>query len=161
MSNYEIEGKLKEYGGVADKDIERTCGNCFYYDAENWICNHASNNDSDDWCLKGDAGCWHHMTHDEQKRLKDLIDERCKQDEKRRIAEERENGTGQCAGCPFRKVAIDALLRDMLDEDMKFLRDTAEWLVNHRGMKDTLLVAMMSKRTDDIDKLLSKARGEQ
>ncbi len=108
MSNYEIEDKLKEYGGVADKDIERTCGNCFYYDAENWICNHESNDDSDDWCLKDDAGCWHHMTHDEQKRLKDLIDERCKQDEKRRIAEERENGTGQCAGCPFRE------MRDML-----------------------------------------------
>ncbi len=48
-----------------------------------------------------------------------------------------------------------------LEDDMKFLRSTAEWLANHRGMKNTLLVAAMFNRADEIEKLLSKARGEK
>ena len=49
----------------------------------------------------------------------------------------------------------------MLEEDMKTLRDMAEWLEKMRGMKDTALVRVMFQRADDIEKLLSKARGEK
>ena len=58
-------------------------------------------------------------------------------------------------------MAQSPVMYKSLEEDMKFLRSTAEWLANHRGMKNTLLVAAMFKRADDIEKLLSKARGEK
>ena len=41
------------------------------------------------------------------------------------------------------------------------VRDMAEWLEKMRGMKDTALVRVMFQRADDIEKLLSKARGEK
>jgi len=177
--DFKIEGLMAQYGGEVDKNITRTCGNCCFYDNAIFVCDKSEDIEGQGTIEATTPGCWNHMTNAEQERLKAIVEEDNKQAARRRIAENRQNGTGDCAGCPFRKVAIDALLggkelketlaliaaaqemRDMLDEDMKFLRDTAEWLVNHRGMKDTLLVAMMSKRTDDIDKLLSKARGEQ
>jgi hypothetical protein len=37
--NYEIEKYFTKYGGEADKDVERTCGNCVFYKAEHWKCN--------------------------------------------------------------------------------------------------------------------------
>ncbi len=42
-----------------------------------------------------------------------------------------------------------------LEEDMKFLRSTAKWINN------TAIMEMMFKRADEIEKLLSKARGDE
>lgn len=178
--DFKIEGLMAQCGGEVDKDITRTCGNCCFYDNEIFVCNKSSEDIEGQETIEATTlGCWNHMTKAEQERLKAIVEEDNRQAARRRVAENRQNGTGDCAGCPFRKVAIDALLggkelketlafiaaaqemRDMLDEDMKFLRDTAEWLVNHRGMKGTLLVATMFHRAEEIEKLLSKAKGEE
>lgn len=46
-----------------------------------------------------------------------------------------------------------------LEDDAKSFRETAEWLKKRLG--DMAIVAAMSMRADEIEKLLSKARGEK
>ena len=46
-----------------------------------------------------------------------------------------------------------------LEDDMKSFRETAEWLKKQFG--NIAIVAAMFMRADEIEKLLSKARGEE
>lgn len=72
MSEYKIESILEQFNGEADKGIERTCGNCFYYIEKGDRCIHPSGN-LEDCHRKTDTGCWYHSTHAEHKRLSTLI----------------------------------------------------------------------------------------
>jgi hypothetical protein len=110
--NYEIEKTLAKYGGEADKGVERTCGNCESYIKEHWACGCADAEDND-FHKATDAGCYYHRTTTEQKLLKNIIDERCRLAEQKRIEDNRRNGTGECAGCPFRE------MHDMLQKMAK------------------------------------------
>jgi hypothetical protein len=104
--NYEIERMFAKYGGEADKCVERTCGNCESYIKEHWACGCADAEDNG-FHKATDAGCYYHRTHTEQKLLKNIIDERCRLAEQKRVEDNRMNGTGECAGCPFRKKAME------------------------------------------------------
>ena len=103
--NYIIERYLAERGGEADKGITRTCGNCHFYNADLWTCEHVENADDTSFYKADRAGCYYHCTHTEQNLLKHIIDERCRLAEQKRVEDNRKNGTGDCAGCPFRKEA--------------------------------------------------------
>ena len=111
--NYAIEKYLAERGGKADKDITRTCGNCESYDAEHWQCLCADEEEGT-FRKKKDAGCYYHRTHEENERLKMLVKQRQDETNRLRLEEQRRNGTGDCAGCPFRKMA--AVLEKLLEE---------------------------------------------
>ena len=102
--HYEIERTFAKYGGEADKGVERTCGNCESYIKEHWMCG-CSDAEDNDFHNATDAGCYYHRTHTEQKLLKNIIDERSRLAEQKRVEDNRRNGTGDCAGCPFRKEA--------------------------------------------------------
>ena len=141
--NYEIERTFAEYGGEADKSVERTCGNCKSYIKEHWACGCADAEDSD-FHKATDAGCYYHRTPTEQKLLKHIIDERCRLAEQKRIEDNRKNGTGECAGCPFRE------MRDMLQKVI--------WLDVLAGYWD---VKNDCSLRESIKKLLAEARGEE
>ena len=100
--NYEIEKYLAQYGGEADKDIARTCGNCCAYDSVIAICNR--DDEPEDTIEATEQGCWYHKTHDEQKRLEELVKQHQDEADRLRLEEQRRNGTGDCAGCPFREM---------------------------------------------------------
>lgn len=112
--NYAIERYLAERGGEADKNIVRTCGNCCAYDSVIAICNRDRDDEPEDTIEDTQQGCWYHMTHDEQKRLEELVKQRQDEADRLRLAEQRRNGTGECEGCPFRKMA--AVLEKLLEE---------------------------------------------
>lgn len=59
------------------------------------------------------------------------------------------------------KLEMASVSYKSLEEEKDFLRNSAEWLSKMRGMKDTLLVATMFHRAEKIEKLLSKAKGEE
>ena len=99
---YDIERCLSMFAAEADKDVVRTCGNCCRYDAEHWLCSNEKAEDND-WHFKEDEGCYYHRTACEQRRLGVLIGEKHDRAERQRISEERETGSGQCEGCPFRE----------------------------------------------------------
>jgi hypothetical protein len=101
--NYAIEKHLAVYGGEADKDITRTCGNCESYDAEHWQCLCADEEEGT-FHKKKDDGCYYHRTHAENERLKMLVKQRQDEANRLRLAEQRRNGTGECEGCPFREM---------------------------------------------------------
>lgn len=105
--SYEIEKMLAKYGWEADKGIERTCGNCIYYDAEAFRCYNASIDDETGFYKKTDKGCWWHMTEAEKQRLESLVKAFCDKQRKSRIEEERRQGTGQCEDCPYRRMALE------------------------------------------------------
>ena len=111
--SYEVERTLPKYGGEADKDITRICGNCESYDAEHWQCL-CTDEEEGTFHKKKDAGCYYHRTHTEKKLIKHIIDVRCRLAEQKRVEDNRKNGTGDCAGCPFRKMA--AVLEKLLEE---------------------------------------------
>ena len=72
MSEYKIENLLEQFNGKADKGIERTCRNCFFYIEKEDRCIHTSGS-LEDCHRKTDMGCLYHATHAEQKRLSALI----------------------------------------------------------------------------------------
>ena len=106
MSNYDydIEKYLAQYGGEADKNVERTCGNCTSYDAARWMCCCADVEDGDMFRKKTDVGCYYHRTNAEQTRIKELVKKHQEETHRLRLAEQRRNGTGDCAGCLFREM---------------------------------------------------------
>lgn len=140
--SYEVERTLLKYGGKADKGVERTCGNCIFYKAEHWKCNNveAEDNDLHD---DTDEGCYYHRTHAEQERLAELIKQRQDEANRLRLEEQRRNGTGECAGCPFRNVNKEmyALLLDIVTD--------------YQCMPNPAVMA------DKIEAVLKKARGEE
>lgn len=103
--NYEIEKYLAKYGGEADKGITRTCGNCHFYNAKLWTCEHVENADDTSFYKANGSGCYYHCTHEENERLKLLVKQRQDEANRLRLDEQRRNGTGDCEGCPFRKEA--------------------------------------------------------
>ena len=68
--------------------------------------------------LTKDAGCYYHRTHEENERLKMLIKQRQDETNRLRLEEQRRNGTGDCAGCPFREMheEIYAMLKKCLTD---------------------------------------------
>ena len=112
--NYEIEKLLTQYGDKPDSGVERLCGNCFLYDADHWKCCHYENAEDGGFYDKTESGCWYHRTHEEQKRLAAYIKKHCDEANRLRLDEQRRNGTGECKGCPFRKMA--AVLEKLLEE---------------------------------------------
>ena len=140
--NYAIEKHLAERGGEADKDITRTCGNCESYDAEHWQCLCADEEEGT-FRKKKDAGCYYHRTHEENERLKMLVKQRQDEANRLRLEEQRRNGTGECAGCPFRNVNKEmyALLLDIVTD--------------YQCMPNPAVMA------DKIEAVLKKARGEE
>lgn len=106
---YEIERTFAKYGGEADKGVERTCGNCESYIKEHWACG-CTDAEDNGFHKATDEGCYYHRTTTEQNLLKHIIDERCRLAEQKRVEDNRRNGTGDCAGCPFRE------MRDMLQK---------------------------------------------
>ena len=141
--NYAIEKYLAERDGKADKDITRTCGNCESYDAEHWQCLCADEEEGT-FRKKKDAGCYYHRTHEENERLKMLVKQRQDEINRLRLEEQRRNGTGDCAGCPFREI------RDMLQKVVNLDVLAGYWDVkNNCSLRES------------IEKLLKKARGEE
>lgn len=146
--NYEIERTFAKYGGEADKGVERTCGNCESYIKEHWACGCADAEDND-FHKATDAGCYYHRTHTEQKLLKNIIDERRRLDEQKRVEDNRRNGTGDCAGCPFRNVN-------------KELYDFAHFFETFAGQcYCRILDEAGQKIYDEAVKICKKARGEE
>ena len=141
--NYAIEKYLAERGGKADKDITRTCGNCESYDAEHWQCLCADEEEGT-FRKKKDAGCYYHRTHEENERLKMLVKQRQDETNRLRLEEQRRNGTGDCAGCPFRE------MRDMLEKVVSL-----DVLAGYWDMRNNCSLR------ESIEKLLKKARGEE
>ena len=137
--SYEVERTLLKYGGKADKDITtRTCENCHYYNTERRLC----------LCFVEsvdgtDAGCYQHRTHAEQECLAELVKQHQDEVNRQRLEEQRKNGTGDCAGCPFRNVNKEmyALLLDIVTD--------------YQCMPNPAVMA------DKIETVLKKARGEQ
>ena len=118
--NYIIERYLAERGGEADKGITRTCGNCHFYNADLWTCEHVENADDTSFYKADRAGCYYHCTHAENERLKMLVKQRQDEANRLRLAEQRRNGTGECKGCPFREMH-----EEMYDMLQKCLTDLA------------------------------------
>ena len=141
--NYEIERTFAKYGGEADKGVERTCGNCESYIKEHWACGCADAEDND-FHKATDAGCYYHRTHTEQNLLKHIIDERCRLAEQKRVEDNRKNGTGDCAGCPFRE--MDDMLQKIIGLDV---------LAGYWDMRNNCSLR------ESIEKRLKKARGEE
>ena len=100
--NYDIEKYLDQFGGEADKNVERTCGNCCAYDHVIFRCNR--DDEGEDIIEENSQGCWYHMTHDEHRRLEELVNQRQDEANRLRLEEQRRNGTGECKGCPFREM---------------------------------------------------------
>lgn len=140
--NYAIEKHLAERGGEADKNITRICGNCESYDAEHWQCLCADEEEGT-FHKKKDDGCYYHRTHEENERLKVLVKQRQDEANRLRLEEQRRNGTGECAGCPFRNVNKEmyALLLDIVTD--------------YQCMPNPAVMA------DKIEAVLKKARGEE
>ena len=136
--SYEVERTLPKYGGEADKDITRTCGNCHFYNAERRLC--LCFDESED---ETSAGCYQHRTHAEQERLAELVKRHQDEADRLRLEEQRRNGTGECAGCPFRNVNKEmyALLLDIVTD--------------YQCMPNPAVMA------DKIEAVLKKARGQQ
>lgn len=136
--SYEVERTLPKYGGEADKSITRTCGNCHFYNTERRRC--LCFDESED---ETSAGCYQHRTHAEQERLAELIKQRQDEANRLRLEEQRRNGTGECAGCPFRNVNKEmyALLLDIVTD--------------YQCMPNPAVMA------DKIKTVLKKARGEE
>jgi hypothetical protein len=105
--NYEIERTFAKYGGEADKGVERTCWNCISYDDKLMMCKHASGWHDTSIHNPNESKCYYHRTNTENERLKALFDEDNRQAAIRRITDNRQNGTGDCAGCPYRKMAME------------------------------------------------------
>ena len=119
--SYEVERIFTKYGGEADKDITRTCGNCHFYNTERRRC--LCFDESED---ETSAGCYQHRTHAEQERLAELVKQRQDEANRLRLEEQRRNGTGECKGCPFRKMAMQKeqeqqRQNDEYDDDDEYL----------------------------------------
>ena len=142
--DYEIERTLAKYGDKPDKDVERICGNCFLYDADLWKCCHFENAEDGGFYDQTESGCWYHMTHAEQGRLAALVKKQREEANRLRLAEQRKNGTGDCAGCPFRE------MRDMLEKVVNL-----DVLAGYWDMRNNCSLR------ESIEKLLKKARGEE
>ena len=137
--SYEVERTLTKYGGEADKDITRTCGNCHFYNTERRRC--LCFDESED---ETSVGCYQHRTHAEQERLAELVKQRQDEINRLRLEEQRRNGTGDCAGCPFRE------MRDMLEKVVSL-----DVLAGYWDMRNNCSLR------ESIEKLLKKARGEE
>ena len=140
--NYAIEKHLAQFGGEADKNITRTCGNCCAYDSVIAICNR--DDEPENTIEATEQGCWYHKTHDEQKRLEELVKQRQDETNRRHLVEQRKTGTGECAGCPFRE------MRDMLQKVIGL-----DVLAGYWDTKNNCSLR------ESIEKLLAKARGEE
>ena len=108
--NYEIEKYLAKYGGEADKNITRTCGNCESYDTRLLMCKYADTWDDISIRKPNELSCYHHRTHKENERLQELIAKHQDEADRLRLEEQRKDGTGNCAGCPFKEI------RDMMQK---------------------------------------------
>jgi hypothetical protein len=139
--NYAIEKHLAQFGGEADKNITRTCGNCCAYDSVIAICNR--DDEPENTIEATEQGCWYHKTHDEQKRLEELVKQRQDEASRLRLEEQRRNGMGDCEGCPCRNVNKEmyALLLDIVTD--------------YQCMPNPAVMA------DKIEAVLKKARGEK
>jgi hypothetical protein len=102
--NYAIEKHLAERGGEADKNITRTCGNCELYNERLLTCERVDNGYDTSIYKADDDGCYYHRTNKENERLKVLVKQRQDETNRLRLEEQRKNGTGDCAGCPFREM---------------------------------------------------------
>ena len=137
--SYEVERTLPKYGGEADKDITRTCGNCHFYNVEYRRC--LCFDESED---EASAGCYQHRTRKEQECLAELVKQRQDETNRLRLAEQRRNGTGECKGCPFRE--IHKKKKKVVNLDVL------------AGYWDTRNNCSLR---ESIEKLLKKARGEE
>ena len=132
--DFEIEGLMAKYGGEADKNITRTCGNCFSYNAKLNTCTHIDNIFETSFYSPKQEGCHCHATHNEQQRLRNIIDERRRLAEQKRVEDNRRNGTGDCAGCPFREMyAILETLQNDYEEGSVVHGKIAQLLKKARG----------------------------
>lgn len=141
--NYAIEKYLAKYGGEADKGITRTCGNCCAYDSVIAICNR--DDEPEDTIEETEQGCWYHMTHDEHKRLEELVKQRQDEANRLRLEEQRRDGTGECEGCPFREMQS---ILEQLVEAVKTLNAIS-------------LIKINDKLIEDAVNIIKKARGEE
>lgn len=146
--NYEIERTFAKYGGEADKGVERTCGNCISYDDRLMMCKHADGWSDASIQKPNESNCYRHRTNDEQKRLQTLIHSLIEKQEQRerqkRIEDKRRNGTGDCAGCPFRE------MRDMLKKVVNLDVLAGYWDVkNNCSLRES------------IEKLLAKTKEQR
>ena len=143
--NYAIEKYLAERGGKADKDITRTCGNCESYDAEHWQCLCADEEEGT-FRKKKDAGCYYHRTHEENERLKMLVKQRQDETNRLRLEEQRKNGTGDCAGCPFREMQS---MLEQLVEAVKTLNAISLIKINDKLIEDAVNIIKKARRFDE------------
>lgn len=101
--NYEIERTFAKYGGEADNGVKRTCCNCISYDDNLMMCKHASGWHDTSIHNPNESKCYYHSTNTENERLKMLVKQRQDETNRLRLEEQRRDGTGDCAGCPFRE----------------------------------------------------------
>ena len=141
--NYDIEHKFAQYGGEADNGVERTCGNCFSYNAKLNTCTNIDNIFETSFYSPQQEGCHCHSTYNEQQRLQNIIDECRRLAEQKCVEDNRRNGTGDCAGCPFRNVN-----KEMYDLLLDIVTD-------YQCMPNPAVMA------DKIEAVLKKARGEE
>ena len=142
--NYDIEHKFAQYGGEADNGVERTCGNCFSYNAKLNTCTNIDNIFETSFYSPQQEGCHCHSTYNEQQRLQNIIDECRRLAEQKCVEDNRRNGTGDCAGCPFRE--MDDMLQKVIGLDV---------LAGYWDMRNNCSLR------ESIEKLLKKARGEE
>lgn len=122
MCDYDIEETLAKFGGKANNDVKRTCGNCLYYLPYDYgRC--VEYEKEEEYHKAQDKGCFYHRTSAEQSMLNGLIKARQDAEESERVAIERRDGTGQCKDCPWRrKDKNEDLGMDLLEKRVRELR---------------------------------------
>lgn len=141
--NYAIEKHLAQFGGEADKDVERTCGNCCAYDHVIFGCNR--DDEGEDIIEENTQGCWYHRTHEEDERLKLLLKQRQNETNRLHLVEQRKNGTDKCKGCPFRE------MQSMLEQLVEAVK----------AFNAISLIKIKDKLIEDAVNIIKKARGAE